>query len=117
VFATNPRNSTEKINASSSRASAKNIIYIFSFYTMKNRFLKLRSLSMLPNGWIFGQITQTGPKQNFFGQKKLEAVKGQNFAQSCRKKGRKTFLQLFRNKTIELFSVSWQKIKRFSWLS
>jgi hypothetical protein len=54
--------------------------------------------SPLPDGRIFGQITQKRPKQNFHGRKKLEAVKLQNFDKCCRKGSGKYFNKYFEEK-------------------
>jgi hypothetical protein len=45
----------------------------------------------LPDGRIFGQITQKRPPKNIHGRKKLEAVKWQNLAKSGRKEAGKHF--------------------------
>jgi hypothetical protein len=49
------------------------------------------SLALLPDGRIFGQITQKSPQQIVHDRKKLEAVKWQNFAKSSRKEAGKHF--------------------------
>jgi hypothetical protein len=45
----------------------------------------------LPDGRIFGQITQNRPQKIIHGRKKLEAEKWQNFAKSSRKEAGKYF--------------------------
>jgi hypothetical protein len=45
----------------------------------------------LPDGRIFGQITQKRPPKNVHGLKNLEAVKLQNFEKSGRKEAGKYF--------------------------
>jgi hypothetical protein len=55
---------------------------------------------LLPDGRIFGQITQKRPQKIGHGRKKLEAVKWHNLAKSGRKEAGKFFLQLFGLKTI-----------------
>jgi hypothetical protein len=47
--------------------------------------------ALLPDGRIFGQITQKRPKKFVHGRKKFEAVKFQNLAKSGRKEVRKYF--------------------------
>jgi hypothetical protein len=39
--------------------------------------------------------------------------KNTKFCKKCQKTDRKTFLQLSRSKSIELFAVAWQKIYNF----
>jgi hypothetical protein len=61
-------------------------------------------MSLLPDGRNFGQITQNRPHK-FSLAGKLEGRKSQNFAkkrQQNRQKG--NILQLFKTKTVELFS-------------
>jgi hypothetical protein len=45
----------------------------------------------LPDGRIFGQITQKRPQKIVHGREKLEAVKWQNLAKSGRKEAGKYF--------------------------
>jgi hypothetical protein len=45
----------------------------------------------LPDGRIFGQITQNMPQKIVYSRKKLEAVKWQNLAKSGRKEAEKYF--------------------------
>jgi hypothetical protein len=47
--------------------------------------------SLLPDGQIFGQVTQKRPKQFFLGKKKIEAIKWQNLTKSARKEAGKYF--------------------------
>jgi hypothetical protein len=51
------------------------------------------SFSLLPDGRIFGQITQKRPQKIIHGRKKLEAVKWQNLAKSGRKEAGKYFFK------------------------
>jgi hypothetical protein len=53
----------------------------YSGYTLLEKLLS----SLLPDGRIFGQITQKRPQKIVYGRKKLEAVKCQNLAKSGRK--------------------------------
>jgi hypothetical protein len=45
----------------------------------------------VPDGRIFGQITQKRPQKIVYGWKKLEAVKFQNLAKNSRKEAGKYF--------------------------
>jgi hypothetical protein len=54
--------------------------FTHSFYTLK---------SLVPDGRIFGQITQKRPQKIVHGREKLEAVKLQNLAKSGRKEAEK----------------------------
>jgi hypothetical protein len=45
----------------------------------------------LPDGRIFGQITQKRPQKIVLGRKKMEAVKWQNLTKSGRKEAGKYF--------------------------
>jgi hypothetical protein len=47
--------------------------------------------TLVPDGRIFGQITQKRPQKIIYGRKKLEAVKWQNLAKSSRKEAEKYF--------------------------
>jgi hypothetical protein len=47
----------------------------------------------VPDGQIFGQITQKRPKKIVHGQKKFEAVKWQNLTKSGRKEAGKYFFK------------------------
>jgi hypothetical protein len=58
------------------------------FMTFKDLAL-VRCGALLPDGRIFGQITQKRPPKNVHGRKKLEAVKLQNLDKSDRKEARK----------------------------
>jgi hypothetical protein len=57
------------------------------------KFVSARNdhLALLPDGRIFGHITQKRPQKIVHGQKKLEAVKWQNLTKSGRKEAGKYF--------------------------
>jgi hypothetical protein len=46
--------------------------------------------SLLPDGRIFGQITQNRPQQIIFGREKSVAGKPPNLFKSCRKEAEKS---------------------------
>jgi hypothetical protein len=48
-------------------------------------------VTLVPDGRIFGQITQKRPQKIVYGRKKLEAEKRQNLAKSSRKEAGKYF--------------------------
>jgi hypothetical protein len=62
--------------------------------------LQILPFSLLPDGRIFGQITQKRPQKIVHGRKKLEAVKCQNLAKSGRKEAGKYFFNFSDEKHI-----------------
>jgi hypothetical protein len=61
----------------------------------------------LPDGQIFGQITQKGPKNCPWPGPEIGGHKMVKFCKKLQKRGRKIFLQLFCRETIQLFVISY----------
>jgi hypothetical protein len=62
----------------------------------------LRKNALVPDGRIFGQITQKRPQKIVHGRKKLEAVKWQNLAKSGRKEAGKYFYKYLGEKPYDI---------------
>jgi hypothetical protein len=58
--------------------------------------------SLVPDGRIFGQITQKRPQKIVHGRKKLEAVKWQNLEKSGRKEAGKYFYKYLGEKPYDI---------------
>jgi hypothetical protein len=64
------------------------------------------SATLLPDGRVFGQITQKRPQKIVCGRKKLEAVKWQNLANSGRKEAGKYFYSYLDEKPYNICNLS-----------